>query len=145
MRSVIGTQAAVERTTRARYAGDVSSAQAILAAIKPDDASNAALAMAHWLAEQERRGIGTDDDLGPDGAHDGHQLGPERDVVDHLAIGAPEEAVAGQAQRCGGRSHFTGPALRQCPGRDSRVDELEHCAKRPARVGWLGHLRGGLR
>jgi nucleotide-binding universal stress UspA family protein len=36
------------------YAAE-QNAHAILAAIKPDDAGNAALAMAHWLAEHERR------------------------------------------------------------------------------------------
>jgi nucleotide-binding universal stress UspA family protein len=37
------------------YAAEESSTHAILAAIKPGDASHAALAMAHWLAEHERR------------------------------------------------------------------------------------------
>jgi nucleotide-binding universal stress UspA family protein len=37
------------------YAAGESSTHAILAAIKPHDASNAALAMAQWLAEHERR------------------------------------------------------------------------------------------
>jgi nucleotide-binding universal stress UspA family protein len=108
MRTADEKQAAVQRTTRTRYAGDVSSAHAILAAIKPDDASNAALAMAHWLAEHERR---------------------ELHVVSVITNGPPISSVAAGAPFI---PRFHDEAERRRVERDLRVanERLRHPASR---------------